>query len=224
MKQLLDKYSLSAIRNLSGLVESEKDLISSDLFEKFSNGEIPEYARRENYHEFKGPFWEGNEYLVSLTEKDFNIIYEIGYDFMNVKDAVCKIKIEDFLIILKTENIIDILNDYLDNYIYPIGTVVTLKGEKNKDKNKQLYMITDRFILRDEDSKEYYEYKANIYPFGSLPDGKGMIFNGEDIAGVKFIGYETEDDKKLVENVKEELDKRGIEKINIENHKNDMTK
>ncbi|MFV0288319.1 MAG: DUF4176 domain-containing protein [Mycoplasmatales bacterium] len=115
------------------------------------------------------------------------------------------------------DNMVERFGKYYNDYIYPMGTVLRLKDNSRSDKlSEYSYMITDRFVLKDESSKEYYEYKANIYPIGSLPNGKGIMFNNEDVKIVEFIGYETAMDRKIVEDVKKKLEEKNISKIKID--------
>lgn len=99
----------------------------------------------------------------------------------------------------------------MEEYIYPMGTVVRLKDETRKDKlSEYAYMIIDRFVVV---GKEYCEYKANVYPLGSVFGGdKGIMFNNEDIGKVLHKGYMTAESTEVAKVLQEKLIKDGINK------------
>lgn len=94
--------------------------------------------------------------------------------------------------------------------IHPIGTVVKLK--EDFDSNYYSYVITDRFVLENKESKEYYEYKASLYPMGTHPSGKSILFNNEQIDIVEYVGYETAQDKKFVKDALKQLKEKEFTK------------
>lgn len=83
--------------------------------------------------------------------------------------------------------------------IYPIGTVISLK------KDKQELMITSRFPLYNKDGElGYFDYGACLFPQGILNDSN-YFFNAEDIEEVHFTGYLSETEKELQKNILKEL-------------------
>ncbi len=92
-----------------------------------------------------------------------------------------------------------------------LGTVVTLHKRNEKQPDLKL-VIVERFILKDKDAKEYYEYKGVVYPFGS-ENGKGFFFNDEDIEELIHLGYQDELDINFIEVMKSKLEEKGIYKI-----------
>ncbi|MFV0288580.1 MAG: DUF4176 domain-containing protein [Mycoplasmatales bacterium] len=99
----------------------------------------------------------------------------------------------------------------MEEYIYPMGTVVRLKDETRNDKlSEYAYMIIDRFIIV---GKEYYEYKSNVYPLGNVFGGnKGIMFNNEDIGEVLHKGYMTAESIEVTKVLQDKLIKDGINK------------
>ncbi len=92
-----------------------------------------------------------------------------------------------------------------------LGTVVILH-EKNEKQPDLKLVIVERFILKDKDAKEYYDYKGVIYPFGS-ENGAGFIFNDEDIEELIHLGYQDELDINFIKEMKSKLEEKGIYKI-----------
>ena len=64
--------------------------------------------------------------------------------------------------------------------LFPIGTVVLLKNAE-----KELMIIG---ILPISDNKKY-DYLSVAYPEGYINDKYLFLFNHEDIAKVKYLGY-----------------------------------
>ena len=64
--------------------------------------------------------------------------------------------------------------------LFPIGTVVLLKNAE-----KELMIIG---ILPISDNKKY-DYLGVMYPEGYINDKYIFLFNHEDIAKVKYLGY-----------------------------------
>ena len=66
------------------------------------------------------------------------------------------------------------------NELFPVGSVVLLK-----DAEKELMIIG---ILQVNES-EKYDYMAVLYPEGYINQEYVYLFNHEDVAELKYIGY-----------------------------------
>ncbi len=92
-----------------------------------------------------------------------------------------------------------------------LGTVVLLKNKDNTLMNHKI-VIVERYLLKNKDSKEYYQYKGVIHPFVSYKQEGGFLFNDEFIGKIIFEGYLDEDDEKFSQAIEEQFDKMGIVK------------
>ena len=83
----------------------------------------------------------------------------------------------------------------------PIGTVLLLK------KGKTPVMITSYCVYPKEQKTEIYDYGACPYPQGILNPDVVHAFNHSQIETILYMGYETEDSKKM-----SDILNNGIEK------------
>ena len=97
------------------------------------------------------------------------------------------------------------------NGLLPIGSVVLLKDSTKKT------MITGVVQGRklEDGTMKVYDYCGVVYPEGNVSPDKTLLFNGEQIDSVYFIGYQDNEGLNFKEkadavlnNLKTELDKK----------------
>lgn len=76
----------------------------------------------------------------------------------------------------------------------PIGTVVLLKEGKKR------MMITG--FLASIDNKNTYDYSGCLYPEGFLSSDQVCLFNHEQIDKIYSLGYQDDESKEFMENLK----------------------
>lgn len=76
----------------------------------------------------------------------------------------------------------------------PIGTVVLLKEGKKR------MMITG--FMASIDNKDIYDYSGCLYPEGFLSSDQICLFNHEQIDKVYSLGYQDDESKEFMENLK----------------------
>ncbi len=82
-----------------------------------------------------------------------------------------------------------------------LGSIVVIKGGFRK------YMILARGIqVNVNGANNFFDYGACLYPEGVIDD-KVMYFQHADILKVVHEGYSDEDDKIMIENIKEAFEK-----------------
>ncbi len=79
----------------------------------------------------------------------------------------------------------------------PIGTVVVLKDGK-----KEL-MITGYRPITDDEKPTAFDYSGCYYPEGILDPNEAYLFNHDMIEKVLYVGYEADEEKEYVNNLKE---------------------
>lgn len=81
----------------------------------------------------------------------------------------------------------------------PLGSVVIVKGSV-----KKLVIIARAMLADIKGERKYFDYGACTYPEGVI--GENMFyFQAEDITEVIAKGYADEDDRRMVENIQEQL-------------------
>lgn len=78
--------------------------------------------------------------------------------------------------------------------LYPIGTVVNIKGLKQNIMICGLYMET-------VDNSKVFDYAAIDFPIGYSPDGNLHVFNNEHIEEVLHMGWPNDEHCVYVENL-----------------------
>lgn len=76
----------------------------------------------------------------------------------------------------------------------PIGTVVLLKGGSKR------LMISG--FLPISDDKKHFDYSGCLYPEGFLSSDQVCLFNHEQIEKVYNMGYQDEESKEFMVNLK----------------------
>lgn len=78
----------------------------------------------------------------------------------------------------------------------PIGSIVVVKGSVKK------FMVVARAVYaKVAKGEEYFDYGACTYPEGLMGDNI-LYFEHEDIAEVVYRGYEDEDEKRMLQNIR----------------------
>lgn len=91
-----------------------------------------------------------------------------------------------------------------NNYL-PLGTVVTLKDDS------KTFMIIGYAPMDSIKKNKIYDYSACLYPEGLLSTDQILMFNHEDIGTVKYIGYEDDESKEFLKQLKNLLnDKENL--------------
>jgi len=80
----------------------------------------------------------------------------------------------------------------LKKELYPIGTVVTLKGG-----NKKLLIYGRKVELEENDETNIYDYVSCLYPEGYLIHAKSYFFNHSSIEKMFHLGYINDEEKYL---------------------------
>lgn len=131
---------------------------------------------------------------VDFNERDYTITLEqtqlykaIVYKRKDNSDIVKKI----FDIIVNKS-----LDKRNDNYLLPIGSVVSVEGTS--------YMIISRWM---KDDKNHFDYVGVKFPQGFI-DTNTYNFQQENIERILHVGHENEENSALTLAIKKELDKQ----------------
>lgn len=89
----------------------------------------------------------------------------------------------------------------------PIGSVVLLKGGKKR------IMITGYASVDIQKKDMIYDYSACLFPMGILNTNQTILFNHDNIEKVFAIGYQDEEQKEFVKNLKENLTEEKAKKV-----------
>jgi hypothetical protein len=95
-----------------------------------------------------------------------------------------------------------------NNELLPVGSLVKIRFSKEK------YMIMGYYV-NDQEKKENYEYVAVTYPLGLLTLNDVAGFDGNMIKQVIHKGYETEESKSFLKELKEEVEELKAKEKNI---------
>lgn len=76
--------------------------------------------------------------------------------------------------------------------MYPIGTILTVKGNEN------LLMIVGLLVTNDK-TNIIYEYAACKYPLGVVGEKEYILFNEENIENILHKGLESKNHNEYVE-------------------------
>ena len=104
-------------------------------------------------------------------------------------------------------------NDIKEKFL-PIGTVVSLKGGI-REMMITSYCPVPKGDTFDKNGKvelkqdEYFDYGGCHYPEGIMNSKQTFMFNHDQIEKISFMGYESEESKKFIEFLKEEINKRN---------------
>lgn len=79
----------------------------------------------------------------------------------------------------------------------PIGSVVQLRGAT------KYALITGYLVVKKDENNKLYDYMGCVYPIGIVDININALFNHEDIEKIISIGYEDEECKKFLEQLKE---------------------
>lgn len=89
----------------------------------------------------------------------------------------------------------------------PIGSVVMTKHANKK------FMITG-YLVSQGAGKKVYDYIACLYPEGVISTKENIAFDHSEIKTIYAIGYSDEEQKKVIQKIKE-LDK-SINRVNLD--------
>lgn len=92
-----------------------------------------------------------------------------------------------------------------------LGSVVIINKKDNTLMENKV-VITDRFMLENKYSKEYFQYKGVVYPLGSYQGGQGVLFNDDHIGKIVFEGYKDEYDDEFVKVIEKKFEELDIKK------------
>lgn len=106
----------------------------------------------------------------------------------------------------------------------PIGTVVLLKGGKKYVMVTSYCIFPNKVQIKEgkpiQPEKKMYEYGGCVYPEGIIDTSMSCAFNHNQIDKIIYMGYESEDQKKLsqilnsgYDNYKKVYETEGIEGI-----------
>lgn len=93
-----------------------------------------------------------------------------------------------------------------EKYI-PIGSVVKLNGGDTP------VMVTGYATIDEEDESKVYDYVGCQYPEGELDQDEVLLFDHSQIQEILYLGYENEDYKRYIEEVKEAVKNYAEPKI-----------
>lgn len=94
----------------------------------------------------------------------------------------------------------------------PIGSVVIVRGSV-----KKLLIIARALFAEASGKKQYFDYGACTYPEGVL--GENILYlQHENIVEVVYKGYVDEDEERMLENIKDGLEKIEQEKKEETSH------
>lgn len=88
--------------------------------------------------------------------------------------------------------------------LLPLGSVVIVKGNI-----KKLVVIARGLVTKVAGQMKLFDYGAVLYPEGLLGD-EIVYFNHKDIKKIIHNGYSDDDDKQMVENILEWVEKSEI--------------
>ena len=112
---------------------------------------------------------------------------------------------------LKIDIDIEKEKDKVKEYL-PIGTVVRLKNGK-KDIMITSYCIMPTGDVYDKDGKveingiKVFDYGATFYPEGYVASNRILAFDHEQIEEIRFMGYETQEQKDMTKKLAEKVEK-----------------
>ena len=81
--------------------------------------------------------------------------------------------------------------------LYPIGTVVLLKGA-----NKRI-MINGFLTIDGNDPNKVYDYNGVMYPEGCISSDQTLLFDHEQIDKVYWIGYSDQENVEFMQRLNE---------------------
>lgn len=91
----------------------------------------------------------------------------------------------------------------------PLGSIVIVKGGVKK------YVIVARGLqVKVNGENQYFDYGACMYPEGMQKD-QLMYFQHSNIYKVVFQGFSDDDDKIMVENIKETVERMNIKRADV---------
>lgn len=198
------KYTEEEIEELS--IEDLKKFNLEDVVELEGNFELDSILTIPKINELL------RRCSISVGDVKLEIRYNKEFEYLKTLSSDQKISYKIIAFKGKSKAIFE----RLDNYLIPIGSVVSL-GNGSK------VLVTGRAYSQKlgDGSEGYTDYLGIPYPYG-MTNSNILLFNQEDIQKVLHLGLQNEEESSIACVIKKWLDETTVKKIDLEEMKNQL--